>query len=86
MRQTCFFHFPTKAGIFQGSVAEVQALTATVSGAPKDSKTSYFILLALNCLQKFHSGIRVRQQCRVYVAIMLSVCNLCHLIFIKQSC
>lgn len=50
MRQACFFHFLTKAGIFQDSVAEVQALTATVSGAPKDLKISYFILLALNCL------------------------------------
>lgn len=46
MRQACFFHFPTKAGIFQDSVAEVQALTATVSGVPKDLKTSFFILLA----------------------------------------
>lgn len=50
MRQACIFHFPTKAGIFQDGVAEVQALTATVPGAPKDLKTSYFILLALSCL------------------------------------
>lgn len=50
MRQACFFHFPAKAGIFQDSVAEVQALIATVSGAPKDLKTRYFILLALSYL------------------------------------
>lgn len=86
MRWECFFNFPTKAGIFQDSVAEVQALTATVSGAPKDLKTNYFILLALNCLQKFHSGTRVWQQCTVYATIILCVCNLCHLILIKKSC
>lgn len=63
MRQTCFFHFLTKAGSFQDSISELRALTATISGAP--FKTTYFILLALSHLYKFHSGIWVRQWSRV---------------------
>lgn len=56
MRQTSFFHFLTKAASFHDSVPEVQILTATVSVAPEDLKTTYFILLTLSHLYKFHSG------------------------------
>jgi len=50
-----FFHFLTKAGSFQDSIA------AIISGAPKDLKTTYFLFLALSLLYRFCSVIGVRQ-------------------------
>lgn len=49
-----FSCFLTKAGSFQASIAELQALTAALSEALKDLRTTYSMVLAWSHLYKLH--------------------------------